>query len=227
MAINRTQLAARIGGMMVLFGLALLLPAGTLAWPAAWVFLGLMFGFTLALTTWLLRFDPALLAERLTGLGRSDHKTWDQLLLAFTALGFFAWLAVMGIDVRLGWSHMAGWVSALGAGVLLVSFEVFFVTFRANTFLSPAVRVQSERSQTVVSTGPYGYVRHPLYAGFVLYALGTALLLGSWPGVLGALVLVLVVALRAVLEERVLRAELPGYSAYADHVRWSFVPYVW
>jgi protein-S-isoprenylcysteine O-methyltransferase Ste14 len=186
-----------------------------------------MLSFTIALSAWLLRFDPALLAERMTGIGRRDQKAWDKVLLAFTAIGFFAWFAVMGIDARRGWSRVPAWGQALGAVALLASFGVFFVTFRANTFLSPAVRVQWERAQTVVSTGPYGYVRHPLYAGFVPYALGTALLLGSWPGVLGGLVLILLVARRAVLEEQVLQAELEGYRAYTDRVKYRFVPYVW
>jgi protein-S-isoprenylcysteine O-methyltransferase Ste14 len=226
--VNVRQLVTSTAGMAVVFAFALFLPAGTLAWPAGWIFLVLMFGFTGALSAWLLRFDPDLLAERMTGIGRPDQKTWDKVLLALTAVVFFAWLAVMALDaVRFRWSWMPLWVQGVGAVLLLGSFYVFYLTFRENTYLSPAVRVQTERAQTVVSTGPYRYVRHPMYAGFVLFALGTALLLGSWYGVLGALLLIGMVARRAVLEERMLREELEGYRAYMARVRHRLVPRLW
>ena len=174
-------LGFRIAGMAVVFGATLFVSAGTIAWRAGWTFLVLFFSFVIALSTWLLRFDPDLLKERMTGIGKSDQKTWDKVLLAIMAVAFFSWFAVMGLDVvRFRWSDMPARLQFLGAVLLLASFYVFFVTFRANTYLSPAVRVQTERSQRVVSTGPYRFVRHPMYAGFVLFAVATALLLGSW-----------------------------------------------
>jgi protein-S-isoprenylcysteine O-methyltransferase Ste14 len=176
----------------------------------------------------LLRFNPDLLAERLTGIGKPDQKSWDKALLVVTAITFFCWLALMGVDaVRFRWSHVPLWLQALGALLLLCSFYVFYLTFRENPFLSPAVRIQTDRAQTVVTTGPYGYVRHPMYAGFLLFAFGTALMLGSWWGVLGALLLIGIVARRAVLEERALRDELEGYSVYLTRVRYRLLPYLW
>jgi protein-S-isoprenylcysteine O-methyltransferase Ste14 len=228
MRVKINSLVRSIVGMAVVFGLALFLPAGTLAWPAGWAFLGLMFGFTIAESLWLLRFNPDLLAERLTGIGRPDQKSWDKVLLALTACVFFAWLAVMALDaVRFRWSRMPPWLQGLGVLLLLSSFLLFYLTFRENAYLSPAVRIQRERGQTVVSTGPYRHVRHPMYAGFALYALGTALLLGSWYGLLGTLLLIGMVAWRAVLEERVLQEELEGYDAYMERVKYRLLPYVW
>lgn len=181
------QLTIRVGGMVVIFMLTLFVPAGTLRWTAGWFFLLLFFGFTAALTIWLLRFNPDLLAERLTGVGKPDQKKWDKVLLALTAVAFFSWLALMGVDAaRFGWSDVPMWLQGLGTILLLCSFYVFSVTFRENPYLSPAVRIQSERSQTVVSTGLYRYVRHPMYAGFILFAIGTPLVLGSWYGLCGA-----------------------------------------
>lgn len=221
-------LSFRIAGMAVVFGAILFVSAGTIAWPAGWAFLVLFFCFVIALSAWLLRFDPGLLEERMTGIGKSDQKTWDKVLLGIMAVAFFGWLAVMGLDVvRFRWSDMSWRVQLLGAVLLLASFYVFFVTFRENTYLSPAVRVQTERSQRVVTTGPYRYVRHPMYAGFVLFAFATALLLGSWYGLLGAVLLTGLVAQRAVLEERVLQNELQGYDAYAARVKYRLVPYLW
>jgi protein-S-isoprenylcysteine O-methyltransferase Ste14 len=223
----RRKLAVQVAAMALVFGAILFLPAGTLRWPGAWAFLVLMFGFTIALSVWLLRHDPELLAERMTGIGRADQERWDKVLLSITAVVFFAWLVGMGLDARFGWSAVPTWLQLVGALLLLASFWIFFLTFRENAFLSPAVRIQTERAHRVVRSGPYGHVRHPMYAGFILFAAGTALLLGSWYGALGALVLIAIIARRAVLEERVLRERLEGYGAYMKEVRYRFVPGVW
>ena len=125
--------------------------------------------------------------------------------MLLTGVLFFAWLILMPLDaVRFQWSQVPVWLQVVGAMVLLGSFSLFFLTFRENSYLSPVVRIQEERGQTVVSTGPYHYVRHPMYAAFVLLVLGTPLLLGSWYGILLGLILVVMVARRAVLEERTL-----------------------
>ena len=175
------QLLANIAGMAVVFALVLFLPAGTLAWTAGWIFFALFFVFVLALSFWLLRFNRDLLVERLTGVGRRDQKTWDKVILAMAGLGFFAWLALMALDAgRFHWSRVPLWAQALGAVLLIGSFWLFYLTFRYNPYLSPAVRLQSERAHSVVDTGPYHYVRHPMYAGFALFTVSTALLLGSW-----------------------------------------------
>jgi protein-S-isoprenylcysteine O-methyltransferase Ste14 len=122
---------------------------------------------------------------------------------------------------------MPAWLQVAGAILLLVSFYLFFLPFRENPYLSAVVRVQVERGQTVISTGPYHYVRHPLYAAGIPFAVGTALLLGSWYGLLMGLVFLVGLAFRAVQEERVLRAELPGYEEYMSQVKYRFIPYVW
>jgi protein-S-isoprenylcysteine O-methyltransferase Ste14 len=143
-------------------------------------------------------------------------------------VGFFTWLALMALDaVRFHWSGMPFWLQGAGVILLLASFVLFFLTFRENAYLSPAVRIQTERGQVVVSTGPYLYVRHPMYAAFILYALGTTLLLGSWYGLLPAFVLILMVGWRSVQEESTLREELPGYEEYMATVKYRIIPYLW
>jgi len=101
------------------------------------------------------------------------------------------------------------------------------LTFRENAFLSTMVRVQQERGQTVISTDPYHYVRHPLYSSALLFFLGTPLLLGSWYGLLFVSIMIAGLVGRTLLEERVLRAELPGYDAYMTQVKYRFIPYIW
>jgi len=228
MKVNVRQLVIQTIAMSAVFALTLFLPAGTLAWAAGWAYLVLVLGFSIALSIWLFRYNPDLLAERITGIGKPDQKSWDKTFLALTALVFFAWQVVMALDaVRFRWSQMPLSLQLIGACLLLGSFYIFYLSFRENSYLSPAVRVQTERGQTVVSTGPYRYVRHPLYSGFVLYALGTALLLGSGYGLLGALVLIAMIAWRAVREERVLQEELKGYDNYMSRVRYRLIPYLW
>jgi protein-S-isoprenylcysteine O-methyltransferase Ste14 len=214
-------------GCFIAFALALFLPAGTLAWGAAWLYLALFFGFYLALTIWLLRHNPALLQERLR-LHTADQQGWDKLLFPLLLLCPFVWLSFLSLDtIHLHWSPVAAWLQAVGALVLVGSFALLFLTFRENTYLSPVVRIQAERGHTVISSGPYRYVRHPMYAAIVVFVVGTSLLLGSWSGVLVGVVFVGMLARRAVLEERTLRAELPGYAAYLAQVRYRLIPYIW
>ncbi len=211
-----------------MFGLALFPAAGTIFWLAGWIFLILFLGFTIVVSRWLLMHNPGLLAERMTGIGMPNQPTWDRVFFVIIEGLFLAWLVLMPLDaVRFHWSQVPVWLQVLGGVILLCSFYLFFLTFRENPYLSPAVRVQTERGQTVISTGPYHYVRHPMYAAVIPFVMGTALLLGSWYGLLSGLILVIGIAFRAVREEQVLRAELPGYEAYMAQVRYRLIPYVW
>jgi protein-S-isoprenylcysteine O-methyltransferase Ste14 len=214
-------------GCFALFALALFLPAGTLAWPAGWLFLALFFGFYLAITIWLVRHNPALLQERLR-LRTSDQQGWDKVLFPLLLLYSLAWLSLLSFDtMRAKWSPVPVWLQIVGAIILLSAFVLLFLTFRENTYLSPVVRIQDERGHHVVSTGPYHYVRHPMYAAIAVFVVGTSLLLGSWSGVLVGAVFVVGLARRAILEERTLQAHLPGYASYMIEVKHRLIPYLW
>ena len=209
----------------LVMALALFLPAGTLAWPAAWVFFGLVFVWSLPVTWWLLKYDPVLIQERMRF---RPQFVWDKVFIAIAFVFILFWLVLMPLDaVRFHWSRMPVELKTLGALVLVISLVVSFLTMRENPYSSGVVRVQKERAQTVISTGPYRYVRHPMYAAACLFFLGTALLLGSWYGVLCIPVFIVLFAVRAVLEERLLRKELEGYGAYMARVKYRFFPHVW
>jgi len=228
MKVNFKLLVVEIAFLFGVIGLALFLAAGTIAWPAGWAFWGLFFIFTLVLTRWLLGANPDLLTERMTGVGKSDQKNWDKVFYLLVNIYFLAWIVVMPLDaVRFRWTHMPTWLQVAGVAMLLVSFYLFYLVFRENSYLSPAVRLQTERQQTLVSSGPYHYVRHPMYATAILFLTGTSLLLGSWIGLLMELGIVLGIAFRAVQEERTLQAELPGYGAYMGQVKYRLIPFVW
>jgi len=211
----------------LLMALVLFLPAGTLAWPAGWIYLILLHGWMLVGIVLLLKYNPGLLQERLS-LSQPHQKAWDKVFLLLYELFLLAWAVLIPLDaVRFHWSHMPLVLQIVGAIVLVASFLLLFLTFRENSFLSPTVRIQEERGQTVITTGPYQYVRHPMYTGGLLLFLGAPLLLGSWYGLLLFLVFIPTVALRAIPEERVLRAALPGYAAYMAQVKYRLIPYVW
>ncbi len=209
----------------LIMALLLFVPAGTAAWFAAWAYLILFFVYGTAITLWLLKKNPGLLEERMRS---RPQKAWDKVFIAVLFIVFLVWLVLMPLDaVRFHWSRMAAWLQVVGAIVLSCSYYIFYLTFRENPFLSGVVRVQKDRGQTVVSTGPYRHVRHPMYAGAFLYFLGTALFLGSWYGVLFGPLFAGMLAVRAVLEERLLREQLKGYDAYMTRVKYRFIPHVW
>jgi protein-S-isoprenylcysteine O-methyltransferase Ste14 len=207
------------------FAALLFVSAGTVLWTAGWVFMAIFFGFALAITLWLAREHPVLLAERLSPPIQRGQPLWDKVFVAAIVLLFVAWLILMPLDaVRLGWSEVPGWLQVLGAVGLVLSFYVLFLTFRENAYLALVVKVQEERGQTVVTSGPYRYVRHPMYASMFLFFPGCALLLGSWWGLLLCLVILGLLIWRTTLEDRMLKNELAGYEEYARQVRYRLIP---
>jgi protein-S-isoprenylcysteine O-methyltransferase Ste14 len=229
---NRKALLAK--GLLALtaefavFAALLFVSAGTLLWSAGWVFMAIFFGFGLAITLWMGREDPELLAERLSYPIQEGQPLWDKVFIAAITLLFVLWLVLMPVDaVRFGWSEVPGWLRIAGAMGLVLSFCIVFLTFRENAYLAPVVKLQEERGHTVVTTGPYRYVRHPMYASMLLFFPGSALLLGSWGGLLLCPVLLGVLVWRTALEDRMLRSKLAGYDRYARRVRYRLIPRVW
>lgn len=227
MKINVKQQVLEIAGFFAVFALALFLPAGTLAWTAGWIFLLLFFAFYLAVTAWLYTHNPGLMQERMR-LGASDQQGWDKILFPLMEVLFIVWLIFISLDAaRFHWSSVPLWIQGIGALILLCSFIFLFQTFSQNSYLSPVVRVQQERGHTVVSTGIYHYVRHPMYMAILVFIVGTSLLLGSWYGSIFVIICMSILARRAVLEERMLLKELPGYTDYTARVKYRFIPYLW
>ncbi len=210
------------------FAALLFVSAGTVRWTAGWMFMAIFFGFGLAITLWVGREDPELLAERLSSPIQSGQPIWDKVFLAATTLVFVLWLILMPLDaVRFGWSEVPGWLQFLGALGLVLSFYIMFLAFRENAYLAVVVKLQEERGQSVVSTGPYRHVRHPLYASAFLFLPGGTLLLGSWWGLLPAAAVLGLIVWRIPREERMLEGGLAGYEEYERNVRYRLIPRVW
>ena len=210
------------------FAALLFVSAGTLLWPAGWAFIAIFFSFAVAIVLWLARKEPELLAERMSSPMQSGQPLWDKVFVVAVMVLFVAWLILMPMDaVRFGWSEVPDWLQILGALGVVLSFYIMFLTFRENAYLAVVVKIQEERGQSVVSTGPYRYVRHPMYASMLLFFPGSALLLGSWWGLLLCVVLLGLLVWRISLEERMLENGLAGYDEYARKVRYRLIPRVW
>jgi protein-S-isoprenylcysteine O-methyltransferase Ste14 len=206
----------------------LLAGADNPAWPQGWAFLVIFALSSAVFGIWLIRRDPALLAARLGRLSQPGQPAWDKLfLLVFLAL-WLGWLWLMGRDAQV-WriSHMPFGLNLAGGVMLVAGFLGVARVFQENTFAEPVVRIQTERRQSVIDTGPYARIRHPMYAYGMLYLFGTPLLLGSWLGFAGALVMVLGLMVRAVREEEMLKRRLFGYEEYCARVRYRLIPGIW
>lgn len=202
--------------------------SGDLHWIEGWIW-GVWFVALCVITTvYLHAKDPALLKERFQQQRTDNQKPEQAYIIYLTGLIFFLWLIIMPIDVKkCSWTHMPLWVEILGAMGLIPSFYFMFRAFYDNTFLSPLIRIQKERKQHVVSTGVYGYVRHPMYLGAVLMFLATPLLLGSFYGLFIGLLLVVLIIVRLLGEEAMLVEELDGYKAYKKKVKYRLFPHIW
>jgi protein-S-isoprenylcysteine O-methyltransferase Ste14 len=224
----RVKTLISVAAQFVLLAVLVFLPAGTLRWQRGWIFLGILYTMGVAVVAMLARHDPDLLEERLHGTRRPGQKGWDRTLMRFFTLMFFCWMPLMGLDaIRFRWSSMPPWLGWVGAAGLALSCVAIFFTFRVNSYLSPVARIQVEREQRVISSGPYALVRHPLYASLLLLLSAAPLLLGSWYGLAGAVLPQLTLVLRAALEDRMLHAELDGYAGYASRVPARLIPGVW
>jgi protein-S-isoprenylcysteine O-methyltransferase Ste14 len=203
--------------------------AGDARWLEGWLFTAWFLGLCATVIVWLYRRDPALLAERYRRPGSGGQKGQDRAVVYVLVVGFAAWIVLMPLDARrFGWTRSSPVsLRAAGGALLLGSAFLLFRAFYDNTFLSPLVRIQAERKQRVVSTGVYGFVRHPMYLGAILMFVGTPLLLGSAIGLAFAAAMTLVLAFRIVGEERVLAGELEGYAEYRQKVRYRLLPFVW
>jgi protein-S-isoprenylcysteine O-methyltransferase Ste14 len=213
---------------LVIIALLLFVPAGTINWTGAWIFVIETSVVSIVLAVWLARHDPELLKERMRSPIQKEQSAADKIVTGLLLLFFFAWFAFMALDaVRFRWSTVPAWLQVPGALGVLIACYIGYLTLRENTFAALVVKVQKEREQKVISTGPYRYVRHPMYAGMIFYLLGLPLLLGSWWGLLWGCGLLGLFSMRILIEEGTLKQGLPGYTDYAAQVRYRLVPGVW
>jgi protein-S-isoprenylcysteine O-methyltransferase Ste14 len=209
-----------------LFGVVLFVAAGTVAWPNAWAFLGLSLLLVAANGAYVLPRNPELIVER--GRRHAGTRTFDTVVTSVYTVFYLGLFVVAGLDAqRFGWAPLS-WGWAVLGGVMLVASDVPVVAAMAvNPYLETTVRIQQERGHEVIMSGPYRYVRHPMYVGMLVQVPATALLLGSAWALLPALSAAVALVVRTALEDRTLLRDLPGYPEYALRTRYRLVPGVW
>jgi protein-S-isoprenylcysteine O-methyltransferase Ste14 len=208
--------------LVVVMGLLLFVPAGTVAYWQGWLFLAVFIGASLVVTLYLARYDPALLQRRQTAGPTVERERSQKIIMTLASIGFAALLVVPALDHRLGWSNASPAVVILGNVLVAVGFAGQVLAFRENTFAASTVEIAKDHR--VISTGPYAWVRHPQYVAAFLYLLGMPLALGSYWGLLVLVPMIAAIIWRLFDEEQLLAARLPGYSEYQNRVRWRLIP---
>jgi protein-S-isoprenylcysteine O-methyltransferase Ste14 len=214
---------------ILIFPVVLLFISGNWLWVQGWIFSIWFIGLCYTTIIYLYRYDPALLEERYRKPGSGEEKGWDKYFMYILFPSFIIWFLIMPLDAqRFAWTtNFPIGLEAVGLIFLIGSGFFLFRSYKDNTFVSPLVRIQSERDQKVVSIGVYGFVRHPMYLGGILLFLGAPLLLGSVYGLIVGMFLSLLFVARIMGEEKMLLEELEGYRDYKKKVKYRLIPYIW
>ena len=207
---------------LLMVGLLLFLPAGTLAFANGWLLMGLLFVPMLIAGFVMFFKSPAFLKKRLDA---KEKQGTQKGVLAFSGLMFIAGFVVAGLDFRFGWSAMPDWVIVTASVLFLAAYGLYAEVMRENAYLSRTVKV--EEGQKVVDTGLYGVVRHPMYMATILLFLMIPLVLGSWYGLIAFAFYPVIILIRLTDEEDLLTRGLPGYAEYKQKVKYRIIPFIW
>ena len=207
---------------LLLVGLLIFLPAGTLGYTYGWLLVGLLFGPMLIAGFVMLAKSPDFLKKRLDA---KEKQGTQKGVVAFSGLMFIAGFVVAGLDYRFGWSKMPLWATITASLLFLIAYVLYAEVMRENAYLSRTVKV--EEGQTVVDTGLYGIVRHPMYAVTILLFLMMPIVLGSWYALIAFAFYPVIIIVRLKDEEKLLTRELPGYEAYKQKVKYRIIPFIW
>lgn len=205
--------------------MALFLPAGSLGFWQAWVFLAVWTISVVLITAYLIKYDQKLLASRVQAGPTAETQKIQKVIQSLASLFFICLFIVPGLDYRFHWSSVPPWVSWISNCFVMLGFFIVFLVFRENSFTSAVIEVASE--QKVITSGPYSVVRHPMYAGAILLLLASPLALGSFAAIPFPLPLIAVVVFRLREEEKFLAGHLEGYGAYCEKVRCRLIPFIW
>lgn len=224
--LNRTRIVQTLLGLPIFCALFMFLPAGTILWLKGWIFIGVFLISETIAAVYLWKTNPELVIAR--SHPHTGTKGWDKILLSFLLASMIAVFLVAALDDgRFHWCPLPVWTIVLGYILFLAGFVISVWAGKVNKFAEPTVRIQRDRGHTVIDTGPYGFVRHPMYTGGIVLFFGSALALGSVLATIPATVTMLLLIVRAELEDRTLQEELQGYQEYARKVRHKLVPCVW
>jgi protein-S-isoprenylcysteine O-methyltransferase Ste14 len=225
-AFDRGRLVRFLLALPVYFALFMFLPAGTWAWTRGWLFIAVFVVSLAVLFVYLSRVNPEVLVAR--SITHKGTKRWDQILLGFFLTAVYAILPVAALDDgRFHWLPLPWWVCGVGYLLFFAGLAIVTRAEAVNKFFEVTVRIQTDRGQTVIDTGPYAIVRHPGYASALLLFPGTALCMGSVWALIPAGISAALLILRTHWEDQMLQAELAGYKEYTQRVRYRLIPGIW
>ena len=222
---NGRKAMAGLAAFIIVIGALLFVSAGTLAYWQAWVFLLLFTGGSTLLTLYLMRHDPALLERRMRGGPIAEKEPAQKIIQSINGAGFLAIFIIPALDRRWGWSSVPVAAVGLGEFMILIGLFIIFLVYRENTFASATIGTVP--GQKVIATGPYAWVRHPMYAGGLILLLGIPPALGSWWGLIAMVVIFPGFVWRVLDEEGLLARDLPGYADYMKVTTKRLVPGLW
>ncbi|NCA99218.1 MAG: isoprenylcysteine carboxylmethyltransferase family protein [Clostridia bacterium] len=207
---------------VLVLGVLIFLPAGTLQFFNGWLFLITLYALMSVTLIYLLRTNPDLLRKRLQ---LKERQTQQKSLMKFTAIFFLLAYTLPGFDYRFGWSHVPLWLVILAEIIMILGYAMFVEVMRENSYASRIIEIQE--GQKLIETGLYGIIRHPMYAASLLIYLASPFVLGSYYMAIPILLLPMILVIRIQNEEKLLLKELPGYEAYRDKVRYRLIPGLW
>jgi protein-S-isoprenylcysteine O-methyltransferase Ste14 len=209
----------------VILGLLLFIPAGTLNYWQAWVFIFVFTTSVNAIGVYLSIKDPALLERRKNVGPAAEQNTAQRIIMSLAMIGIISLFIYCALDHRFMWSPVPAYISLAGSFIVALGLYLNLLVFKENSFGGSTV--QTFDDQTVISTGPYAIVRHPMYVGVLIMMTGVPLALGNWMGLAFLVIALPALAWRIVDEEKLLKKDLPGYVEYSQKVRYRLVPYIW
>ncbi len=207
--------------MILLMGLLLFLPAGNLYWLNGWIFIASLIFYLLLTFIYFVIKDPSTLAKR----SKLSTKAGDSIFFIIISLIFLSLILLPAFDYRFGWSQIPFFISWIGIAGLIVSYLILFLVMRENSFASKGLMIHE--NQTVIDTGPYSQVRHPMYMASIIMSFSIPLTLGSLIGIIPAISVPFIIAFRIRKEEEMLLTELEGYNSYLKKVKYRLIPKIW
>jgi protein-S-isoprenylcysteine O-methyltransferase Ste14 len=222
---SKKKALAGLGWLTVILGLSLFIPAGTLDFWQAWVYLFIFSGSSLAITLFLMKRDMELLKRRLKGGAAAEKERSQKIIQTFARFIFIGVLLIPGFDHRFNWSHVPLFLVIAGEIFTALGFFIVFLVFRENSYTSAIIEIAE--NQKVISTGPYAVVRHPMYSGAMLMLLFTPVALGSFWDLPFVILIFIIIIWRLLDEEKFLSKNLSGYTAYCQKTRFRLIPMIW
>ena len=227
MKLSRGTVVISVVAFMFLLGLGLFLPAGTIIWLEGWVYLIIFTIYSLITVLYLNEKDPELARERRKNKFKAEQK-WDQIIVAIVGLAFIPWFIIPGFDaVRFQWSIIPVYIKIIGFVGIILSFALLFQVTKTNSFAARIVKIQEEKEHRVITTGPYKYIRHPMYTACLFLIISHSLALGSFYSLIPGIIINIALIARTKLEDNMLKEKLVGYLAYSQKTKFKLVPGIW